>query len=180
MTPPLAVQTSTRARTLYDIEQDLLCSLDTILMLDQPEDAELRAELELQICHDIAAQQKKVDSVCRMFAHFESQAALAAEEIKRLTARKRNFEASIEHLEYCCRRALAIADKKRLDGTTSALVLQLNPESVYVLDASQIPAEYKTVEITETVNKNAVKAAIKAGTEVPGAELVRGDRLVRK
>lgn len=169
-----------RARTLFDIEQDLMCSLDTILMLDQPEDAELRSELELQICHDIAAEKQKVDSVCRMFAHFESQAQLAADEIKRLQARKRQFEASVEHLEYCCRRAMAINEKTELQGATSKLTLQKNPESVFVGDFSAVPAEYKQSTVTITVMKDDIKRAIRAGEVVPGAELIRGDRLVRK
>ena len=166
--------------TLYSIEDDLIASLDTLELLDPETDAELRAELEEEIARLVAAEITKVDGVVRMLAHFESQAELAGEEIARLSARKKGFESSYERLESCARLAMSCAGKTRLDGKTSALVLRKNPPKVFVSNFDLVPAEYLIVKQEITVDKDAVKRAIKGGAEIPGAELVQGDRLERK
>jgi hypothetical protein len=51
-----------------------------------------------------------------------------------------------------------------------------------VFDAAQVPAEFmKQPEPPPAApDKTAIKAALKAGTDVPGARLVRGQRLEAK
>ena len=44
-------------------------------------------------------------------------------------------------------------------------------ERVNILDADAIPKEYVKYKTTETPDKNAIKAAIKDGAVIPGAEL---------
>ncbi len=83
----------------------------------------LKAELEEQIARLVAAEIAKVDGVSRMLAHFENQAAFAAQEIKRLQERKRAFERSYERLESCAKLAMEAAGKTKLEGTTSTLAL---------------------------------------------------------
>ena len=165
--------------TLYKIEDDLLAALDTIEMVGDDEPA--RAELEEQIARLIAAEITKVDGVSRMLAHFENQSELATQEIKRLQARKRVFERSYERLEECAKLAMEVAGKTKLTGTTSTLTLRKSPTSVFIHNFDQVPAEYFTVKIERWVEKEKVKRALKAGIEVPGAELVE-DRfhLVRR
>ena len=106
--------------TLYQIENELIFLLDTLEGLSEEETA-ISAELEEQIARLIAAEITKVDGISRMLAHFENQAALAAQEIKRLQERKRAFERSYERLESCAKLAMEIAGKTKLQGTTSTL-----------------------------------------------------------
>ena len=161
----------TSSETLYSLESDLLCALDTIEMVQDDEPA-LKAELEEQIARVVAAEIVKVDGVSRMLAHFENQAALAAQEIKRLQDRKRAFERSYERLESCAKLAMEVARKTKLEGTTSTLALRKSPTSVFLRNFDQVPAEYFTVKIDRWVDKDKVKRALKAGIEVPDAELV--------
>jgi hypothetical protein len=116
-----------------------------------------------------------------MLAHFENQAAFAAQEIKRLQERKRAFERSYERLESCVKLAMEVTGKTELEGTTSTLTLRKSPTSVFLRNFDQVPAEYFTVKIERWVDKDKVKRALKAGIEVAGAELVE-DRfhLVRR
>jgi len=157
--------------TLYQIENELIFLLDTLEGLSEEETA-ISAELEEQIARLIAAEITKVDGISRMLAHFENQAALAAQEIKRLQERKRAFERSYERLESCATLAMQIAGKTKLEGTTSTLALRKSPTSVFLRNFDQVPAEYFTVKIDRWVDKDKVKRALKAGIEVPGAELV--------
>ena len=166
--------------TLYQIEDELLVALDTIEMVPDEEPA-LKGELEEQIVRLIASEIAKVDEVSRMLAHFDNQAAFAAQEIKRLQDRKRAFERSYERLESCAKLAMEVAGKTKLEGTTSTLALRKSPTSVFLRNFDQVPPEYFSVKIERWVDKDKVKRALKAGIEVPGAELVE-DRfyLVRR
>lgn len=46
-------------------------------------------------------------------------------------------------------------------------------EACNVIDIKQVPNEYLRTKITVDANKTAIKNAIKAGVEVPGAELIQ-------
>jgi hypothetical protein len=116
-----------------------------------------------------------------MLAHFENQAAFAAQEIKRLQDRKRAFERSYERIESCAKLAMEVAGKTKLEGTASMLTLRKSPTSVFLRNFDEVPAEYFTVKIERWVDKDKVKRALKAGIEVPGAELVENRfHLVRR
>ena len=171
--------TTTNALTLYDLENELAFLMDTVEAMDAADP--LRPELELQIAHAIELELRKVDGVCRVLAHFESQAALAAAEIKRLQMRKARFENAVERLENHVRMAMETAGKTKIEGETATLHLQANPASVIILDAEAVPVAYKTlVPESWTVSKAAIAKALKAGIEVPGADLSEGNmRVVR-
>ncbi len=125
--------------TLYQIEDELLIVLDTIELVPDDEPA-LKAELDEQIVRLVAAEIAKVDCVSRMLAHFENQAAFAAQEIKRLQDRKRGFERSYGRLESCAKFAMEVAGKTKLQGTTSTLALHKSPTSVFVRNFDQVSA----------------------------------------
>ena len=52
-----------------------------------------------------------------------------------------------------------------------------NPPSVIIDDLTQIPTQYQRQKIQVDIDKVAIKAAIKAGEEVPGAHLEQGTSL---
>ncbi|EGY53109.1 siphovirus Gp157 family protein [Neisseria shayeganii] len=73
-------------------------------------------------------------------------------------------------------RRIGIKEIKAVDGTFSAKFAK-NPPSVEIFDESQIPAELMRVK-TEP-DKAAIKAAIKAGQDIPGAKLLEGMESLR-
>ena len=77
-----------------------------------------------------------------------------------------------ERLESCAKLAMEVAGKTKLEGATSTLALRKSPTSVLIHNFSEVPAEYFTVKIDRCVDKEKVKRDLKAGVEVPGAELV--------
>ncbi len=168
------------ACTLYEIEYELTFLLDTLEGL-LPEEEDTRLELEEAITRAIRAEIQKVDGISRMLAHFESQAQLAADESKRLQARRKSFERSGERLEGYVRRAMDLAGVKKLEGQTTTLSLRIAPASVLITNFDAIPAEYKETRTEVVINKDAVKKALKSGAEVPGADLSKGNLyLVRR
>lgn len=165
--------------TLYQIEDDLLFVLDSLESLADEEQG-MRLELEEQLARLVAAEVSKVDGVARMLAHFEAQADMAAGEIKRLQLRKKGFEHSYERLENCARQAIEASGKQKLEGETATLALQRNPPAVFVTSFDQVPDAYKLVQVETSIDKAAIARDLKAGIDVPGAELRQSIRLARR
>ena len=188
---------ATASLSLYEMSEDLVCLLDTRDMVEAgTADA---AELDAQIQRFQDALPRKVDSVCRMLAHLESQAAAAKLEAARLSQRQKQFESRAASLEgYCVRVLEALpAPKKgprKLEGEFNALALSTS-ERCKVEDPLLVPIEYKTAaakmpaelwqQIVETlwpetlaqitvdvsVRLADVKKALKAGVEIEGADI---------
>lgn len=174
--------------TLYEI----LDHLDALYESEAlAETAEQQAEIHADIARWINAELSKVDGITRYLAHCKAQQRFAAEEIERLQARKAAFESRADRLKQCVIIAMGALEKERLEGHTSTLTLQRCPPSVDITDETAVPAEYKAATITvsgETwerlrpmlptvtprfaVSKTAVKTAITAKLDVPGATLV--------
>jgi hypothetical protein len=102
-------------------------------------------------------------------------------EIARLQALKARRQKIAQGLRDYIRWNMENAGVQRIDCQLFCLSLKKNPPSVEVLDEKQIPANYWTTPEPKPpeprIDKKAIAAAIKAGTEVPGAKLNQGVRL---
>lgn len=76
--------------------------------------------------------------------------------------------------------ALGISEIKDERGLFKASLAVGRDEAVEVFDAEQVPADFVRVVTKTEPDRVAIKAAIKAGTEVAGAKLVKRDRLTIK
>lgn len=188
---------SAAAMTLYHLSEDLTAYLESI-DLTEPGTPE-RAECETAIQVYMEQLPAKVDSVAAMLVHLESQAKMAGEEIKRLTARKQAFERAHERLAAYCVRVLELLPEpkkgpRKLEGVHSTLALRPS-EAVTITDEPSIPAAFKTAcvempavtwedlvridpsiigKLTKQdlqVRRADVKKAIQGGESVPGADL---------
>lgn len=66
---------------------------------------------------------------------------------------------------------LNYAGKKKVETDRFLLSTRNNAPSTIIEDETLIPDAFKTTKVTKTVDKTAIKEAIKAGKEVPGARL---------
>jgi hypothetical protein len=166
--------------TLYEIEDELVTLIDTLDGVPS-DDEEIRAEIEQAIIRAIQARGKKVDRISHMLSHFEFQAELAAVEAKRLQTRRNAFDRSVKTLEdYVCK-AMLVGGVRKLEGDTTTLALRASPVSVQIFDFEAVPGQYKEIRTEVVISKDALKRALKAGAEVPGAALSEGNvYLVRK
>ena len=102
--------------------------------------------------------------------------------IKNLTADALAYKAEKEAFAEREKKALKKAEELKawiagaLDGqkfsTWRCAVSFRKSEAVEIEDETLLPPELKTEKITYTPNKTAIKEAIKAGQEIPGAQLV--------
>jgi hypothetical protein len=147
------------------------------LETDDPGDRQqVLGELEAALLADEgnkAAIAAKADATCWVIEHLRGQAAYRQQQAKRLTA-------------------LAAGDSGRADDLETSLVLvltRLQPKStrfsfpnhelrstrsqaVDIAENAQLDPQWLTVTTTSKPDKNAIKEAIKAGQQIPGAQLL--------
>ncbi len=160
--------------TLYDTTAEFRALLE--LMEQQDEDPSPAQELVIQTT--IAQQVRKVDHFARFLNHLDDQVLFAADEIERLQARKKRMAKRLESLKGFALMAMDSLGFDSLDGETATLKIRLNPPAVNVLDENAVPAEFKTIKQTVHIELNNIKAALKAGKEVPGVELTQKRKVV--
>jgi hypothetical protein len=147
------------------------------LETDEPDERQqVLGELEAALLADEgnkAAITAKADATCWVIEHLRGQATYRQQQAKRLTA-------------------LAAGDNGRADDLETSLVLvltRLQPkstrfsfpnhelrstrsQSVDIAENAQLAPEWLTVTTTTKPDKTAIKAAIKAGQQIPGAQLL--------
>lgn len=154
-----------QAITLYEISNTLL---DLINDDDATDD---------QIQEAFAALTDKAGGLAAVSKNLDATiAAFKAEESRLSTIRKRieNRQESLKSY------AISQMEKLELTELTSGvhtLKLRKNPASVNITDSGLIPARFQKITQTITVDKNAIKAELKDGYMVPGAELTQTTRL---
>jgi hypothetical protein len=161
---------NTTALTLYDIESDLEALLNTDEMVPEEQRAEFERELGTQLRAAVDKRQRVGEFI--RFCDLQGDACKA--EIDRLTLRKRHFERVSEQVREYVLRVIEATGEKKLEGRTLTFSLRACPPSVQIVDQAAIPADYKRETITVLIDKTAIKKAILAGQEVPGADLQIG------
>lgn len=137
--------------TLYGLEEQLVALLDTVDMVEDPEQQEAIAQ-EIVAAH-LACVEKR-DRVAHFLVHCEGQQATIDAEIKRLQALKKAYAKTQEKVEEYIVRTIQTfgADDKgkyrKLEGKTTVFSVRACPPSVNVTDEGSVPAEYKTLTIT--------------------------------
>lgn len=105
-------------------------------------------------------------------------------EIERLQARKAGKLKTAQGLRDYALVCMRTADVQKIETPMFTFSQRKNPPAVVLEDEKLLPAAYwRTPEPKPPVaapDKAAIKAALQAGTEVPGAKLVQGIKLVVK
>jgi Siphovirus Gp157 len=153
-TAPVEVEATapppTQSLTLYDLESNLQALADSAEMVSSDEEQAFLADFTVAL----TAAKDKRDRVSHFLAHLESQADLAAAEIKRLQARKTAYESLLTKMKGYVVHVIQTlgADTKgkypKLEGNTASFRIQKNPDSVEITDESAIPSQFKTATVT--------------------------------
>ncbi len=162
---------------LWKIDETLLALMESIETCPDEMRDELQADIELYIGKEAA----KVDQTAHVLAALEYEEKAASDEMARLAERKRGAAAARARLEaYLCR--IIATRGAPLKGSTNTLSVRTS-DAVIITDEAAIPPRYiieKAVIVMNTPDKAAIKKALKAGAEVPGADLEFRSNLQRK
>lgn len=121
----------------------------------------------------------KAQNVAYAIRTLEANAAAIKEAEKQMADRRKSMENRAMHIKQYLQTCMEIAGVSKVECPHFALTIKNNPPSVEVYEPGLVPAEFmKTPEPPPPVpDKTAIKEAIKAGKEVPGAHIVQGKRL---
>lgn len=124
----------------------------------------------------------KAQNVGFVIRNLQAVAANIKEAEEQMKARRQAIEKRAANLVEFLKTGMEIARVTKLETPHFALTVKKNPPAVEVWDEKQIPVEFMRVPPPppppEAVpDKAAIKEALKAGKDVPGALLAQGTRL---
>lgn len=149
--------------TLYQLNEHLRAIFDA----SYESGGELTPELEQQLAINEAEFEVKAESYCHAIRILSGQADMFKAEQDRIAAGRKAIERNIERLERRLSEAVLLRGGKADIGTFR--LSHRKSESVQIENADALPSEF--VEYIETAKpkKDEIKAALKAGQQVPGA-----------
>jgi Siphovirus Gp157 len=124
----------------------------------------------------------KVIGYCAIRNELLAEAKAVGELVERLLKRKRTLESNAEHLGMCVKENMEMVGVVRINSPALVVSIQRNPPQIDILDEGSIPKDYwrQPKPQLPTVDRVAVLAALKAGSDVPGARMIQTTRLVVK
>lgn len=149
---------------LYEIDFEIQKAAEAAI---DPETGEILDEAMLEAMERLEMDRDaKIENICLFVKNLKAEAAALKAEKEMFATRQKTAENKAAHLMKYLQGYLH-GEKYKSDR---AVVSYRNTESVSVTDIKQIPESYLRYA-EPTADKAAIKAAIKEGIEIPGAEL---------
>lgn len=114
--------------------------------------------------------EEKLESYCKIWTQLETDAANYAEEIRRMTERKKTLENNIERMKEAVGTFLRATGQDKAKAGTFTVSFGKS-KAVNVYDETKIPERFLKPQPPK-IDKIAIKDAINAGEIVEGAEIV--------
>ena len=124
--------------------------------------------------------EKKVEACAAAIREMQAMAGVAADEADRLNERAKAFANRASRLKEYVKREMESAECPKVMTELFTVSVRRNAPSTNVTDPEAIPEKFIHVEEVKKVDKREIAAAIKAGEQVPGAELVYSTSIVIK
>jgi hypothetical protein len=159
---------------LYEISDDYMRTLEGVVIdEDTGEIIDITGNLPVVREHFIA----KAKNVAYVFSNLDAEIAAIKKAEGMMTRRRKRLESESKKIRLYLKNEMQRTGISKVDCEYFSIKVKKNPPHVKVLNEKLIPAIYKTVEIMETIDKSAIRDAIKAGVEVPGAILENDTKL---
>jgi hypothetical protein len=167
--------------------QTLFAIVDTLLELNEmvetaktdEERAVAQEELERVVCSELA---HKVDS----YGWFDKQIDIKVDGIKKnilaeAAAEIASLLRSKARVRYIARDSMQRLGIRSLKGQIKTISLMPGVETPDIFDEDLLPAKYKTTKtvVTTVIDRDAVLRDLKAGVEVPGAQVHPGEEFIK-
>lgn len=123
----------------------------------------------------------KAQQYAFVIRNLEAVAAAKKDAEAAMKKSRESYEKRIAYLKERLKTGMEIAGVSKLECAHFAIAIRKNPPAVDIWDEKQIPAEFMRLPEPKppvaVPDKEAIKAAIKAGDDVPGAKVVQGTRV---
>ena len=117
----------------------------------------------------------KISDYCHVLNSMNADLTTIKNEIDRLKTLQGEKQNQTKRIKQTLIAGLSGIEKTSFDTGLFKGHIRKGSQSVNVLNAGEIPAEYIETKVTESPDKTAIRNALKAGEKVPGAELITGD-----
>jgi hypothetical protein len=151
---------------IYQIEKEYLELANQLI----ESGGECTPELELQLTINQEQLEQKARGYGFVVKQMESDVSIIDAEIERLKGLKKSREKTIERLETTVSNAMQLYQINKLETPTLKISFRKS-ESVEIDNEAEIPAQFLKEKTTYTIDKTAIKEAIKKGEVVIGARL---------
>ena len=138
----------------------------------------LTPELEEELIIKKSELEVKSIAYAEVIKQRESLNARIDEELKRLQALKKQNDTLVSKLKSNLLQAVSIFGSYNAGFLTFST--RKSKQVVVDYDVNDLPKQYKTVKVTETADKVAIKKAIESGQEVYGCRLIENINLTIK
>lgn len=118
----------------------------------------------------------KIENTCKVIKEIDADAVGIDEEIKRLTALKKQKENTVNKLKEYITFEMNGIGLNKVDGKLFKISFRKST-SVNIIDETKIPKEFIIVKTTESISKKELGKALKNGEIIEGAELIQGRSL---
>lgn len=163
-------KTAAKKQSLYAIEQDYLILSNKI----EEAEGELTPELEEALKINEKDLQKKSIGYLEIIKSKEAFNGLIDAEIKRLQAMKKKNNNLVDRLKSNLLGAVELFGEYTVGTVTFGT---RKTSRLEITDEDAIKKEFKISKVTTSIDKAAIKKAIKDGEEVKGAKLINGFNL---
>lgn len=168
--------------TLYDLGENLSIIVEQVqdLLNDgiDPNDERVQELLEKMVANEDEWEAKAIN-VAKFLNQLSLDESQIDSEIERLTKKKKSLSNAHSSLHDLLLWQMQSFGKDEIKNPLINIKVRENPISVVVKDEKAVPIQFKTEKTTVTVNKNAIKLAMKENSElkIDGIELTRTKKL---
>ena len=155
---------------LYNLTEECKSLYDDIIASADDD----TGEVDLSLVTALSVRQEewndKAIAVACVYRALDGDSARVGREIERLTAIKKRLERERDRVKEGLANACNALGVEKVQGMYANISFRASEQTV-IDNEGEIPDEYMTVKTTYTPNKTAIKEAIKAGKDVPGAHV---------
>jgi hypothetical protein len=155
--------------TLYELTGEIEQIYDAVY----DEDVDINALAAQMEAAEIAFD-RKAEGYAKLIKSWQADAATIKVEEERLRARRQSLEAAATRMKNSLQAAMNLTGHRKVKTPLFSIGIQANPPAVSITDETAIPAEYYVIP-APTFNRAQIAKELKAGHEVPGAELVQSE-----
>lgn len=167
--------------SLYTLTTDLKEleeQISLIALADDPQSEEMKAQAEMVEETIKNLIQEKSVGILKLVRNWSSEVTGLKDEIERLKEEKEKKEKKIERLRDYLKICIENAGITKVQTTLGDISIRKGSGKVNILKGELIPEEFKREVVKIEYDKNSIKAKLKAGEAVEGAELIIENSLV--
>lgn len=161
--------------SLYQIQEEFHQMAEFLLSTG----GEITPEIEEALQINKEQLQNKAVNYGFVIKQMDAECSIIDSEVERLLANKDRRKKAIEKLKGTLSAAMQQFDVKEIENPGIMKLSLRKSETCEIDNAAKIPLKFVSKKVTETtsIDKVAIKAAIKAGEEVPGAYIQENQNL---